>query len=72
MFIDNRQDSLDGGSALSQYRFLHETTQTQNKCIQTYIPLAGFEPMVPVFERAKIFHVLDLKATVKGTKNSLK
>jgi hypothetical protein len=30
------------------------------------MPLAGFEPTIPVFERANTFHALDLAATVTG------
>jgi hypothetical protein len=30
------------------------------------MPLAGFEPTMPVFKRAKIFHALDRAATVTG------
>jgi hypothetical protein len=30
------------------------------------MPLAGFEPMIPVFKRAKTFHALDRAATVTG------
>jgi hypothetical protein len=30
------------------------------------MPLAGFEPTIPVFKRAKTFHVLDRAATVTG------
>jgi hypothetical protein len=30
------------------------------------MPLVGFEPMIPVFERAKTFHALDRAATVIG------
>jgi hypothetical protein len=30
------------------------------------MPLAGFEPTVPVFKRAKTFHALDRAATVTG------
>jgi hypothetical protein len=30
------------------------------------MPLAGFEPIIPVFKRAKIFHALDRAATVTG------
>jgi hypothetical protein len=33
-------------------------TQTQSKRKQTSIHLVGLEPMIPVFERAKIFHAL--------------
>jgi hypothetical protein len=35
------------------------------------MPLVGFEPMIPVFERAKTFHALDRAATVIG-KNVIK
>jgi hypothetical protein len=31
----------------------HRTTQTQNKHTETSIPRVGFEPITPVFERAK-------------------
>jgi hypothetical protein len=48
----------------SQGRYLHRTTQTQNKSRQTSMPLVGFEPTIPVFERAKAFHALD-RAAVK-------
>jgi hypothetical protein len=44
----------------------HRTTQTRNKRTQTSMPLVGFEPTIPVFERAKIVHALDLAATVIG------
>jgi hypothetical protein len=30
------------------------------------MPQVGFEPMIPVFERAKTVHALDLAATVTG------
>jgi hypothetical protein len=30
------------------------------------MPLAGFEPTIPVFKRAKTFHALDHSATVTG------
>jgi hypothetical protein len=30
------------------------------------MPLAGFEPTIPVSERAKIFHALNRAATVTG------
>jgi hypothetical protein len=30
------------------------------------MPLVGFDPTIPVFERAKTFHVLDRAATVIG------
>jgi hypothetical protein len=37
----------------------HRTTQTQNKRTQTPMPRVGFEPTIPVFERAKTVHALD-------------
>jgi hypothetical protein len=40
------------------------TTQTQNKRTQTSMPLVGFEPTIPDFERAKTVHALDRAATV--------
>jgi hypothetical protein len=53
----------------SQGRYLHKTTQTQNKRRQTTMPLVGFEPTIPVFERAKIVHhALGRTATVIGKK----
>jgi hypothetical protein len=42
------------------------TTQTQNKLTQTSMPRVGFEPAIPVFERAKTVHALDRAATVIG------
>jgi hypothetical protein len=50
--------------SLSQGRYL---TQTQNKHKQPSTPWVGFEPTIPVFEQAKIFHALDREATVIGT-----
>jgi hypothetical protein len=44
----------------------HRTTQAQNKRAQTSMPQVGFEPMIPVFERAKTVHALDRAATVIG------
>jgi hypothetical protein len=43
---------------------IHRTTQTQSTCTQTSMPLVGFEPTIPVFERAKTVHALDHAATV--------
>jgi hypothetical protein len=31
------------------------------------MPLVGFEPTIPAFERAKTFHALDRAATVIGS-----
>jgi hypothetical protein len=44
----------------------HRTTQTQNK--RRHIPRVGFELTIPVLERAKTVHALDLAATVIGKK----
>jgi hypothetical protein len=44
----------------------HRTTQTQNKRTQTSMPGVGFEPTIPVFERAKTVYALDRAATVTG------
>jgi hypothetical protein len=44
----------------------HRATQTQNKRTQTSMPPMGFEPTIPVFERAKTVHALDHAATVIG------
>jgi hypothetical protein len=35
------------------------------------MPLAGFEPMIPVFDRAKTFHALDRAATETGTSDPI-
>jgi hypothetical protein len=42
------------------------TAQTQNKRTQTTMPQVGFEPTIPVFERAKTVYALDRAATVIG------
>jgi hypothetical protein len=42
----------------------HRTIETQNERTQTFMPWVEFEPMTPVFERAKIVHALDRTATV--------
>jgi hypothetical protein len=55
------------GISPSQGRYLHRTTQTQNKRRQTSMPRVGFEPMTPVFEQAKTIHALDRAATVIGS-----
>jgi hypothetical protein len=44
----------------------HRTTQAQNKRRQTPMPRVGFEPTIPVFERAKTVHALDRAVTVIG------
>jgi hypothetical protein len=35
------------------------------------MPRVGFEPTIPVFERAKTFHALDRAATVVSLRNVL-
>jgi hypothetical protein len=51
---------------------IHRTTQQhkQNKRTHTSMPRVGFEPMIPVFERAETVHALDREPTVIGTKLS--
>jgi hypothetical protein len=44
----------------------HRTPQTQNKRTQTSMPQVGFEPRIPVFERAKTVNALGGAATVIG------
>jgi hypothetical protein len=41
-------------------------TQTQNKRRQTSVPWVGFEPTIPVFERANTIHASDRAATAIG------
>jgi hypothetical protein len=42
----------------------HRTTQMWTKRTQISMPRVEFEPMTPVFERAKAVHALDRAATV--------
>jgi hypothetical protein len=42
----------------------HRTTQTQNKRTETPMSRLGFNPMIPVFKRAKTVHALDCAAIV--------
>jgi hypothetical protein len=51
----------------SQGRYLHRTTQAQNKRTQTSMPCVGFEPTIPLSERAKKVHASDCAATVTGS-----
>jgi hypothetical protein len=50
--VNSRYDSLGGGLAH------REATQTQKKRGQTFIPRVRFEPMTPVFERAKTIQLM--------------
>jgi hypothetical protein len=45
----------------------HRTTQTHNKLTETSMPRVGFEPTIPILERAKTFHALDPAAIVIGS-----
>jgi hypothetical protein len=59
--------SWTGDQPVSRPLSTHGTTQTQNKRTQTSMPWVGFEPTIPVFERAKTVHALDRAATVTGS-----
>jgi hypothetical protein len=65
IFLHCRQDSL-GGDQPSQGRYLHTGQHKQNEGTQTSTPQMGFEPTIPVFERAKTIHAVDLAAVVIG------
>jgi hypothetical protein len=54
------------GKTPSQGRYLHRTIQTLNKRTQISMRRVGFEPTIPVFERAKTVHALDRAAAVFG------
>jgi hypothetical protein len=61
--IDSRVKLLVWGiSPVARSLPTHRATQTQNKRRQTSMPRAGFEPMIPVFERAKTFRSSDRAA----------
>jgi hypothetical protein len=48
-----------------------ETSPSQGRYLtQTSMPWVGFEPTIPVFERAKTFHALDRAASVIGAEHS--
>jgi hypothetical protein len=60
---------LEWGFKPSQGRYLHRSTQTQNKGTQTSMAQVVFEPTNPVFERAETVHdlkSLDRAVTVIG------
>jgi hypothetical protein len=63
LFLHLRQSVglLGRGSSPSQGRYL---TQIQNEHEETSITWVGFEPTIPVFERAKTYHALNLAATM--------
>jgi hypothetical protein len=65
-FLNLRQSVglLGRGISPTQDRYLHRTTQTQNKGRQTSIPWVGFDPKTPALERAKTFYASNRAATV--------
>jgi hypothetical protein len=64
--LHSRYDSLDVVEPVVRPLPAHRTAQTQNKCTQTSMPQAGFEPTIKVFERAKTVHSLDRAAAGIG------
>jgi hypothetical protein len=52
LFLDIRQDSLDGGSACHKATTYTEQYNTEKRG-HTSMPRAGFEPTISVFERLK-------------------
>jgi hypothetical protein len=66
--IDTQSVGLLGrGISLSQGRYLHTEQYKHRINTQTYMPRVGFEPIIPVFERAKTVHAIDRAATVTGS-----
>jgi hypothetical protein len=67
-FLNLRQsvELLGRGISPSKGRYLHRTTQTENKRRQTSMPWVGFVSTIPVFERTKTFHASEGGATVIG------
>jgi hypothetical protein len=57
---------LGQGISPLQGRYLHAEQHKQNKRTHTSMPRVGFEPTIPVFERAKTVHALDRAVTVTG------
>jgi hypothetical protein len=69
-FLRQSVELLGRGISPSLGRYIHRTTQTQNKSRQTSMPRVWFEPTTPVFERAKTVHASDRAAIVVGAANS--
>jgi hypothetical protein len=68
-FLDLFRQSVEllgRGISSSQGRYLYTVQHKQNKRTQTSMSQMGFEPTIPVFERAKTVHDLDRTATVIG------
>jgi hypothetical protein len=55
---------LERGISPSQGRYLHKEQHKQNKHTQKSLPRVGFEPTIPVIERAKAFDALDRASIV--------
>jgi hypothetical protein len=58
---------LGRGISPSQERYLHTEQHKENKRAQRSMPRMGFEPTIPVFERAKTVHALERAATGIGS-----
>jgi hypothetical protein len=56
--------TLAQGISSSQDRYIHKGQHKDNKRKQISMPRVGFEPMIPVFERARIVHTLDRAGNV--------
>jgi hypothetical protein len=67
--LESNQGSYEceARSLSSQGRYLHSTTQTQKKCRHTAFLRVGFEPTIPMFERAKEWRALHRTVTVIGS-----
>jgi hypothetical protein len=65
-FLHSRYDSLEGDKSVARPEPAHRTAQTQNKRKEASMPQVGFEPTIPLFERAKTVHALDRTTTVIG------
>jgi hypothetical protein len=61
---------LGRGMSPSQGRYLHRTTQTQNKSTQTSMHRVGFELTITAFQREKTVPALDHAATVISSLSS--
>jgi hypothetical protein len=61
MYTDSRTP-WKGDQHVARPLSTHRTIEIQNKHIQTSMSRVGFEPMIPVFERAKTVDALDRAA----------
>jgi hypothetical protein len=57
---------VDNWIPVARSLLTRRTTKTQNKRTQTSMPLVGFEPIMPAFERVKTVNALERAATVIG------